>query len=122
MDTDLLLQLTQKDRLAPTLGMLRHRNRNVCAHAPGAVRLRDSDPDWAHLMGLGGRQLGHLRVKNPSGYYWSTHKCLTWTYVGYPACILGPAESHPESPGGLVTLGDFFRRHETPCSGHRYEV
>ena len=67
MDTDLLLQLTQKDRLAPTLGMLRHRNRNVCAHAPGAVCLRDSDPDWAHLMGLGGSQLACLRLGDPSG-------------------------------------------------------
>ena len=79
------------------------------------VCLRGSDPDWAHLMGLGGRQLGHPRVGNPSGYYWPTDQCLTWTFVGYLACILGLAESHPESPGGWVTLGDFIWWHETAC-------
>ena len=42
-------------------------------------------------MRLDGRQHGHLRVGNPSGYYWPTNQCLTWTFVGYLACILGLA-------------------------------
>ena len=105
--------------------MLAYKCINIGARA-SPRRLRDvcqgSDPEWAHLMGLGGRQLAHVRVGNPSGHYWPTHKCLTWTCVGYPACILGPSKSAPESTAGLWTLEHFFWRHETPCSGHRYEV
>ena len=91
--------------------MLAYKYINIGARASPRL-LRDvcqgSDPEWAHLMGLGGRQLGHPRVGNPSGYYWPTHKCLTWTCVGSPACILGPTESQPKSSGGRMTLADFF--------------
>ena len=110
MDTDIILQLTQKDRLASTLGMLRHRNRNVCVRAPDAVSSLSAGfrPRLGPPYGAGRPPAGSSQSWESIRVLLAHSQMPNMDLCGLSGMYTRPAKKSPKVNRGAVDFGALF--------------